>query len=200
MNKLLILAVLAMSTFSCQMNTPTSDKLENQKEGKVESPTVSTIQVKRMKGEDLCKKFDIDFEKNAFYDGFYEAYSESGTEILHGKFELKGSEDVSAYMDRKINEDKKNEELEPIMLLVDWSQNTYKGQFKNGKKDGLWTAELSYYEAGGTASIVFEADSGSCTDAAYDGGAESICFKFKGKISSCTFEEIFKKAEEFECE
>jgi hypothetical protein len=198
MKKILFFGFIAFFAISCTNSN--AEKSESAEKDATADKTPKRIEFSKMKAEDLNKKFDIDFEGKTFYSGYYEAYMDGDKEVLQGSFEVKGAEDQETYMNRLKKEDKKNEELEPIALLGNWSQNTYKGQFKEGKKDGKWTSDEHYYEAAGNATIVFDAATDGCTEGSYDGGAESICFKYEGKLTTCTFVGLAKLIKEIECQ
>jgi len=201
MKKLLFMGCIALFAAACGNATSETKNSENseKKEELTVDKTPKRIEVNRIKAEDLNKKFDIDFDTDAFYDGYYEVYLDGDKEVLHGKFELKGAEDQTAYQERKIKEDKKNALLEPIALLGNWGQSSYTGQWKDGKKDGVWTAEMNYYESGGKASIPFDGATGSCSEGSYKGAAEGMCFEYKGKITKCTFNGLISLSKEMEC-
>lgn len=198
MKKLLLMGCIGLFAAACGNASYETENTEKKEEATIDK-TPKRIEVKRIKAEELNAKFDIDFHTDAFYDGYYEVYMDGDKEVLHGKFELEAIEDQTAYQERKIKEDKKNADLEPLVLLGDWAQNSYTGQWKDGKKDGVWTVEMGYYEADGKASITFDGTSGNCIEGSYDGNSEGICLKYKGKMTKCNFAEFSSLNKDVEC-
>lgn len=153
------------------------------------TPTQASAPVKekktitKMPSAEVSKKFGIDAEPNLTYNGYYEAVVSQNQETLSGKFEIESTEKMEDFGEEK---------------MFDFASAKYTGNYDNGVKEGVFTMDGLYYEAGGKATITFS--KGQCTESTYEGGAESLCFSFKGKLANCTFGEITKHTKEVDCE
>lgn len=156
-------------------------------------------EVKKMPTTEAIAKFGIDVDENCLFSGFYHAYTDaSGKEVLHGQMELKTDETFEDFQAR--NADKfKSEEDPEFAAMFSYANGEYSGQYVDGVKDGLFKMKYSYHEAGGDATITFDAKTNSCVEGTFNGSSEAFCFTYKGKLSDCTFEALSKLTEEKEC-
>lgn len=153
-------------------------------------------EIKGMTGAQAAQLFGLSFKdltEDLLLNGYYHAYTDaSGKEILHGKFEVLCAQEMEEYAQAKGDGD--GEAV--INARWDYACMSYTGQYADGIKDGLFTQNYSGHEFGFTATILFDAKTGGCTEATLEGGAESTCVSFKGKVPSCNFDDIPRKEKE----
>ncbi len=145
---------------------------------------------------DIAAAIGLKFGEKGKFGGFYEYYEKEGKPVLHGKYELKTDETMEDFVARhsKGADDEANFEL-----MWDYVDINFKGQFVDGQPDGKMTFTISSHGAGGEGFILYDAKTKSCTDAQYIGGAESICFEYKGKLPNCKFDEFSSLTKEVAC-
>jgi len=200
MKKLLFASLVAATFFAACKGGDNAGTAGTTAAATPTAPAAPTVKKGTIDGKvpaDVAAQLLIKFDDRIKYGGTYEYYEKDGKQVLHGKYEIKTNESsgdfVSRYSDP--NSDEHNYEL-----LWDFEDVHYAGQCVDGVQDGKMTFKLSYHEAGGEGYILYDAKTKSCTEGKYEGGAESMCFAYTGKLPNCRIGDFSDLNKEVPCE